>query len=242
VMKAAGTYHHSLVVGNLAEAAAGLVGANPLLARVGSYFHDIGKIEKAEYFAENKQDPSQMHDKLAPSMSSLIITNHVKDGIELAERYKLGNAIKDIIEQHHGTGLVTYFYHQAIEKVQQAGDKSQQGEQVSEESFRYPGPKPQTKESAIVMLADSCEAASRVLPNPTPQRLKELVRKIVNNKFIDRQLDECELTLKDITKISDCFARVLTGIYHSRIEYPEQASIDRYANNNSRRAKRDKVQ
>ncbi|MFH1868595.1 MAG: HDIG domain-containing metalloprotein [Candidatus Omnitrophota bacterium] len=240
VMKAAGTYHHSLVVGNLAEAASDSVGANSLLARVGSYYHDIGKIQKAEYFAENKQDPGQMHDKLTPSMSSLIITNHVKDGIELAEKYKLGERIKDIIEQHHGKGLVTYFYHQAVEKNQQSADnKAQPEEVVSEESYRYPGPKPQTKESAIVMLADSVEAASRVLQNPAPQRLKELVRKIVNNKFIDRQLDECDLTLKDINNIADCFVRVLTGIYHSRVEYPEGKPGNRNGNNN-KRAKRER--
>ncbi|NQT95430.1 MAG: HDIG domain-containing protein [Candidatus Omnitrophica bacterium] len=233
VTNATGTYHHSMVVGNLAEAAADAIGANPLLARVGSYYHDIGKIAKSEYFAENKQVPSDLHEKLSPSMSSLIITNHVKDAVELAEKHSLGNVIKDIIEQHHGTGLVTYFFHQAVEKTQDT-------EPVSEEAFRYPGPKPQTKESAIVMLADSVEATSRVLQNPTPQRLKELVRKIINNKFIDRQLDECELTLKDISKISDSFVKILTGIYHSRIEYPSKTTA-KHGNNNSKRAKRGKA-
>jgi len=232
VTKATGTYHHSMVVGNLAEAAADAISANPLLARVGSYYHDIGKIEKSEYFAENKQVPSDLHERLSPSMSSLIITNHVKDAMELAEKHKLGSAIKDIMQQHHGTGLVTYFYHQAVEKTQAE-------EAVSEENFRYPGPKPQTKESAIVMLADSVEAASRVLTNPTPQRLKELVRKIINNKFIDRQLDECDLTLKNINKIADSFVKILTGIYHSRVEYPNQ-KLTKHGNNNNKRSKENK--
>jgi cyclic-di-AMP phosphodiesterase PgpH len=214
VTKATGTYHHSINVGNLAEAASEAIDANSLLCRIGAYYHDIGKIEKSEYFAENQQTPLEIHKGLSPSMSSLVISNHVKDGEELAEKYKLGNAIKDIIKQHHGTGLITYFYHQALEK-------KKQGEAVSEDSFRYPGPKPQSKESAIVMLADSVEAASRVLQNPTPGRLKELVRKIINNKFLDRQLDECELTLNDISKISESFVKILTATYHSRVEYPD---------------------
>lgn len=230
VTEAPGTYHHSMVVGNLSEAACDAIGANSLLARVGSYYHDIGKIEKAEYFAENQRDFSDRHSRLSPSMSSLIITNHVKDAVELAEKYKLDNAIKDIIEQHHGTGLVTYFYHQALEK------KTRQEKDVSEEGFRYPGPKPQTKESAIVMLADSVEAASRVLQNPTPQRLKELVRKIINNKFIDRQLDECNLTLEEINKIADSFVKILTGIYHSRVEYPTKTK-QAHADTNRQRTK-----
>ena len=214
VTKATGTYHHSIIVGNLAEAASEAIGANSLLCRIGSYYHDIGKIEKSEYFAENEQVPSESHKGLSPSMSSLVITNHVKDGEELAEKHKLGVAIKDIIKQHHGTSIITYFYHQALEK-------KKQGQAVSDVSFRYPGPKPQSKESAIVMLADSIEAASRLIQEPTPQKLKELVRKIINNKFIDRQLDECELTLKDISRISESFAKILTGTYHSRVEYPD---------------------
>jgi cyclic-di-AMP phosphodiesterase PgpH len=214
VTRATGTYHHSIVVANLAEAASEAIGANSLLCRIGSYYHDIGKIEKAEYFAENSQNPNDVHKGLSPSMSTLVITNHVKDGVELAEKYKLGNAIKDIIEQHHGTGIITYFYHQALEG-------KRQGEDISDDAFRYPGPKPLTRESAIVMLADSVEAASRVLQSPTPQKLKELVRKIINNKFIDRQLNECELTLKDISRISESFVKILSGTYHSRVEYPD---------------------
>ena len=212
VIKAPGTYHHSLVVGNLAEAACETIGANALLARVSAYFHDIGKIEKAEYFSENQTGES-MHDRLSPTMSSLIITNHVKNGVELAERYGLNKKIVDIIRQHHGTGLVFYFFKRALEKTD---DK-----EVFEEGFRYPGPKPQTKEAACVLLADSVEAASRTLDDPTPSSIQGLVKKVINNKFIDGQLDECELTLKDLEKIAEVFMHILTGIYHSRVEYPE---------------------
>jgi len=215
VMKAPGTYHHSLVVGNLAEAACESIGANSLLARVGSYFHDIGKIEKASYFSENQSIGDSAHDKLSPTMSSLVITNHVKNGVELAQKYKLNKEIINVIKQHHGTGLVFYFFRRALEKV--ADD-----EKVGEQSFRYSGPKPQTKEAASVLLADSVEAASRTLDDPTPSRIKGLVRKIINNKFIDGQLDECDLTLKDLEKIADVFTHILTGIFHTRVEYPEE--------------------
>jgi len=215
VMKAPGTYHHSLVVGNLAEAACEAIKANPLLARVSSYFHDIGKIEKAPYFSENQlSSVDSAHDKLSPTMSSLIITNHVKNGVELAKKYKLNRNIIDIINQHHGTGLVFYFFKRALEKVTD--------EEVGEQSFRYPGPKPQTKEAACVLLADSVEAASRTLDDPTPSRIKGLVRKVINNKFIDGQLDECDLTLKDLERISEVFTHILTGIFHTRVEYPEE--------------------
>jgi len=215
VMKAPGTYHHSLVVGNLAEAACEAIKANPLLARVSSYFHDIGKIEKAPYFSENQLSPADSaHDKLSPTMSSLIITNHVKNGVELAKKYKLNRNIIDIINQHHGTGLVFYFFKRALEKVTD--------EEVGEQSFRYPGPKPQTKEAACVLLADSVEAASRTLDDPTPSRIKGLVRKVINNKFIDGQLDECDLTLKDLERISEVFTHILTGIFHTRVKYPEE--------------------
>ncbi|MFC1621123.1 HD family phosphohydrolase [Candidatus Omnitrophota bacterium] len=213
VMKAPGTYHHSLVVGNLAEAACEAIGANPLLARVGSYFHDVGKIEKASYFSENQFSGSSAHDKLSPTMSSLIITNHVKNGVELAQKHKLNKKIIDIIRQHHGTGLVFYFFKRALEKVTD--------EDVGEQSFRYPGPKPQTKEAACVLLADSVEAGSRALDDPTPSRIKGLVKKIINNKFIDGQLDECDLTLRNLEKIAEVFMHILTGIFHTRVEYPD---------------------
>lgn len=219
VIKAPGTYHHSLVVGNLAEAACETIGANSLLARVSSYFHDIGKIEKASYFSENQSIGDSTHDKLSPTMSSLIITNHVKNGVELAKEYKLNKKIIDIIKQHHGTGLVFYFFKRALEKVHD--------EDVGEQSFRYLGPKPQTKEAACVLLADSVEAASRTLDDPTPSRIRGLVRKVINNKFIDGQLDECDLTLKDLEKISEVFIHILTGIFHTRVEYPEEPRAEK---------------
>lgn len=213
MLKAPGTYHHSLMVGNLAEAAAEAVGANSLLSRVGAYYHDVGKAEKAEYFAENQANVKSLHDRLTPSMSRLVITNHVKDGVELARRYRLKKPILDFIEQHHGTGLVYYFFQKALERVEDEAILSQEG-------YRYSGPKPQTKETAIVLLADSVEAASRTLANPTQPRIEELVHRIINNKFIDGQLEECELTLKDLNRIADAFIRVLIGVLHSRVEYP----------------------
>ncbi|MFH1245154.1 MAG: HDIG domain-containing metalloprotein [Candidatus Omnitrophota bacterium] len=209
-LKAPGTYHHSLIVGNLAEAASEAMGANALLARVGAYFHDIGKTEKAKYFSENQVgNAKKKHDKLTPSMSSLIITSHVKDGVELARKYRLNQAVIDFIEQHHGTSLIYYFYQRALEKTQD-------DEIPKEEGFRYSGPKPQTKETAVVLLADSVEAASRTLSEPTPARIKGLVRKIINNKFIDTQLDQCELTLKDLEAIAASFIHILIGTFHSR--------------------------
>ncbi|MDP8216936.1 MAG: HDIG domain-containing protein [Candidatus Kaelpia imicola] len=215
LIKAPGTYHHALIVSSLAEQAAESVGANPLLARVGSYFHDIGKLEKPEYFSENvslkKKDKSK-HEKLSPSMSSLIITNHAKKGIELAQSYKLPSAIVDFIEQHHGTSLVYYFYHKALE------NKSPQD--IKEEQFRYPGPRPQTKEVAIVSLADAVEAATRSLQDPTSARIKGLVKEVINNKFIMGELDECELSFKDLHKIENVFTRLSVSIHHGRIEYP----------------------
>jgi len=219
VIKAPGTYHHSLVVGNLAEAACEAIGANALLARVSAYFHDIGKIEKSSYFSENQPASGSMHDKLSPTMSSLIITNHVKNGVELAQKYKLNRRIVDIIAEHHGSGLVFYFFKRALEE--------NVNEEVIEEGFRYPGPKPQTKEAACVLLADSVEAGSRALDDPAPASIKGLVRKIINNKFIDGQLDGCDLTLRDLEKIAEIFTHILTGIYHTRVEYPEETEKKR---------------
>lgn len=232
LLKAPGTYHHSLIVGNLSEAASEAIGANALLARVGSYFHDIGKTEKAEYFSENQIGMAKKkHDKLTPSMSSLIITNHVKDGIELARKYKLNQAIIDFIGQHHGSSLIYYFYQRALEKVED-------DQMPREEGFRYPGPKPQSKEAAVVLLADSVEAASRALTDPTPARIKGLVRKIINNKFIDNQLDQCELTLKDLEVIADTFTRILTGIFHSRVEYVEAEEKLKSENKNKKQSEK----
>ena len=215
VIEAPGTYHHSLVVGNLAEAAGNAVDANGLLARVGGYYHDVGKIIKPEYFNENQIVDGNKHDNLEPTMSRLVILNHVKEGVDLARKYKLDQHIIDFIPQHHGTSLIHYFYQRALEGAQE-------GEAVEEENFRYPGPKPQTRETAIVLLADSVEGAVRALDDPTPGRINELVKKVINNKFIDGQLDECDLTLKDIEKISETFGRVLSAMHHGRVKYPEK--------------------
>ncbi|MCX7927588.1 MAG: HDIG domain-containing protein [Candidatus Omnitrophica bacterium] len=217
MLEAPGTYHHSLVVGNLSEAAAKAVGANALLARIGAYYHDIGKLTKPEYFNENMGLTQNIHDTLAPNMSRLVIMNHVNEGVELAKRHKLNPRLIDFIQQHHGKSLVYYFYRRAIENGHQI-------EEISEEGFRYPGPKPSSKETAIVLLADSVEAASRALKNPTPAQLEETVHKIINNKFIDGQLDECPLTLKDLEIIATVFSHILSGMYHHRLDYPEEKS------------------
>ncbi|MDP2938258.1 MAG: HDIG domain-containing protein [Candidatus Omnitrophota bacterium] len=214
VMEAPGTYHHSLVVGNLSEAACTAVGANALLARVGAYYHDIGKLEKPEYFSENQDIKNSKHDTLSPTMSKLVIINHVNEGLELAKKYKLNPRLIDFIQRHHGTSLVYYFYRRALEALEE-------DQEVREEGFRYPGPKPNTKETAIMLLADSVEAATRALKESSPTNIEDVVHKIINNKFIDRQLDECDLTLKDLEKISAVFIRILSGIYHTRITYPE---------------------
>ncbi len=212
-LKAPGTYHHSLIVATLAEAGCEAIGANGLLARVGCYFHDIGKLPKAEYFVENQPPGRSRHDTLAPSMSSLIIINHVKEGIELARRYRLNQAIIDFIPGHHGTGLIYFFYRRALEQVEDEA-------LLKEEQFRYPGPRPHARETAVAMLADSVEAAGRALPSRTPAKLLGVVRRIINNKFIDGQLDDCDLTLRDLERIAAAFVRVLTGIYHARVPYP----------------------
>ncbi len=212
-VKAPGTYHHSLLVASLAEAASAAIGANPLLARVGCTFHDVGKMLHPEYFIENQPPEGSRHEHLTPSVSTLVIQNHVKDGIELARRHRLNPTIIDFIPGHHGTGVIYYFYHRALEEVE---DETK----LKEERFRYPGPKPRGRETAVALLADSVEAATRAMKEKTPEQLGEVVRRVVNNKFIDGQLDECDLTLKDLHRISDTFIRVLGGIYHSRIEYP----------------------
>lgn len=211
IMRAPGSYHHSMMVGSLCEAAAEAVGGNPLLARVGAYYHDIGKAKNPHYFAENQKVGSNPHDKLKATMSALIIKAHVKDGLEMARQYRLPEVIQDFIAQHHGTSLIAYFYHKA---------KTEESKGVDEQDFRYPGPKPQSRETAICMLADGIEAASRAMPDATPAKLKGLVQKMINKAFTDGQLDECELTLKDLNLIAQAFNRILTGIYHHRPEYP----------------------
>ncbi len=217
MVKAPGTYHHSVIVGNLVEAAAESIGANPLLARVAAYYHDIGKAGKPLYFIENQAGEENRHDKLTPSMSALILISHIKEGAELARENRLGQPIIDIIRQHHGTALIKFFYERA--KSQAAST----GQSVDERDFRYPGPKPQTREAGIVMLADCVEAASRTLVNPTQDRIQGLVQKLINNVFIDGQLDECELTLKNLHEIAKSFTGILNGIFHHRIDYPEPA-------------------
>ncbi|GFE62793.1 HD family phosphohydrolase [Geobacter sp. AOG2] len=215
MVRAPGTYHHSVVVGNLVESAAEAINANPLLARVSAYYHDIGKISKPLYFIENLGGEENRHDKLTPSMSALILISHIKEGSEMARERHLGQPIMDIIRQHHGTGLIKFFYDRA--KTQAEAN----GQTVEEQDFRYPGPKPQTREAGIVMLADCVEAASRTLVNPTPDRIQGMVQKIINNIFMDGQLEECELTLKNLHEIAKSFNRILNGIFHHRIDYPE---------------------
>jgi putative nucleotidyltransferase with HDIG domain len=212
VYKSPGTYHHSIMIGNLAEAAAETIHENPILARVGAYYHDVGKVHKPEYFIENQRQSENKHDRLAPSMSSLIIAAHVKDGAELARSHKLPQIVIDIIRQHHGTSLISYFYQKA-KSAEATGT-------LREEDYRYPGPRPRTKVAAIVMLADSVEAASRVLEDPTPQRVQALTNRVISRIFLDDQLSQCDLTLKDLREIAKTFNLVLNGIFHHRIDYP----------------------
>ncbi|MCK5825627.1 MAG: HDIG domain-containing protein [Desulfuromusa sp.] len=221
MIEAPGTYHHSILVGNLAEAAAESINANPLLTRVAAYYHDIGKIKKPLYFIENSGGQRNKHDKLAPSMSALILTSHVKDGVDLAREHKLGAKLVDIIQQHHGTTLIKFFYDRA--KTQ--ADPGVQ--QVDERDYRYHGPKPQTREAALILLADAVEAASRTLADPTPARIQGMVKKLINNVFIDGQLDECNLTLKDLNLIAKSFNRIMAGSFHHRVDYPEPVHIVR---------------
>ncbi|MFO7987421.1 MAG: HDIG domain-containing protein [Desulfatiglandaceae bacterium] len=222
MVQAPGTYHHSVIVSNLVEASARAINANPLLAKVAAYYHDIGKMRKPLYFIENQVGQENKHEKLAPSMSSLILISHVKDGVDLAKQYKLGREIIDIIRQHHGRSLITYFYDKAIKQGEKKGGKSSQ---VKEENFRYPGPKPQSKEAALVMLADGVEAASKSLRDPTAARIQGMVQKIIKRAFSDGQLDECELTLKDLHEIAKSFNQTLSGIFHHRIQYPEAEDV-----------------
>src|SRR5437588_4584672 len=227
-IEAPGTYHHSLVVANLAEAAAEKIGANATLCRVCSYFHDVGKLVKPQYFTENMSFERNPHDDLAPTMSALIIIAHVKEGIDLALKHGLNQQIIDIIQQHHGTSLVYYFYQRAIQQQEdaRAGGKimnirEEDIPEVQEESFRYSGPKPQTKESAIVSLADIVESASRSLEKPTPQKIEQLVNELIEERIADGQLDDCDLTLGEIKMIKERFRFTLMTMLHMRIAYPK---------------------
>ncbi|MGB5984493.1 MAG: HDIG domain-containing metalloprotein [Desulfobacterales bacterium] len=230
MMEAPGTYHHSVIVGSMVEAAAAEIGANPLLAKVCGYFHDIGKIKKPLYFIENQGQTRNRHDKLAPSMSALILISHIKEGVEIARRHKLGEAIIDTIRQHHGTSLIQFFYEKA--------KKKKGAENVRIEDYRYPGPLPQTREAGLVMLADIVEASSRTLANPTPSRIQGHVQQMINKIFSEGQLDNCELTLKDLHKIAKNFIQILNGIHHHRIDYPEQAAAQ--TNGGARRESKEK--
>src|ERR1700757_3001575 len=230
-IEAPGTYHHSLVVANLAEAAAEAIGANATLCRVCSYFHDVGKLVKPEYFTENMNFERNPHDDLAPTMSALIIIAHVKEGVDLALKHRLNHRIIDIIQEHHGTSLVYYFYQRALQQQEdaRAGGKimnmrEEDIPEVREESFRYPGPKPQTKESAIVSLADIVESASRSLSKPTPQKIEQLVNELIEERIADGQLDECAVTLGELKIIAESFRFTLQTMLHTWIAYPKQES------------------
>jgi putative nucleotidyltransferase with HDIG domain len=218
VRRAPGTYNHSINVASIAEAAAESVGARGLLVRVGAYFHDIGKMLKPHYFVENQGTEASRHDSLVPAMSTLIIIAHIKDGADLARQHHLPEPIIDLIEQHHGTTLVEYFYRRANEQSVANPDLGH----VEESSFRYPGPKPQTIEAAVLMLADAVESASRVLVEPTPARIESLVEDIAMKKLLDGQFDECNLTLRQLRTIEDSLIKSLTAVYHGRVKYPDQ--------------------
>lgn len=242
ILEAPGTYHHSIVVGNLSETAAEEIESNGLLARVGAIYHDIGKIKRPYFFTENQEVYKNIHDEMEPSLSALVIASHVKEGLELAKKNKLPKDIIDIIAQHHGTGLITYFFHRALKENGSNVDK------VAEENYRYSGPKPQTKEAGIILLADSLEAATRSLTNPTATRIKTLVKEIIQKNLENGQLEECDLTLKDLDKIGDSFSRILTGMFHSRVEYPDEDLIKKIkeekknnGNSNKKSAENNKV-
>ncbi len=225
-IEAPGTYHHSLVVANLAEAAAESIGAKPGMTRVCAYFHDIGKLTKPEYFIENMDPENNPHDDLTPRMSALILIAHVKDGVDLAIKHKLNCDIIDVIEQHHGTSLAWYFYKRALDQkaevkrmVAESKAKEDDIPQVSEDVFRYPGPPPQFKESAIISLADAIESASRTLDKPSASRIETMVDDIVQNRMADGQLDECDLTIAELAKVKASFCKTLLSMMHTRIKY-----------------------
>jgi len=218
-LEAPGTYNHSLQVATLAEEAAEAIGVNSLLCRVAAYYHDVGKINKADYFVENQTDGHNRHINLSPSVSLLIIIGHVKDGMELAREYNLPTSLFPFIQQHHGTTLVEFFY-------QRACDTSTPDQQsVEETQYRYPGPKPKTKEIAILMLADAVESACRAMPEPTASRIETLVHEISVRRLQDRQFDECDLTMRDLDAIERSLIKTLLGIYHGRIAYPSTSAI-----------------
>lgn len=213
-VEAPGTYHHSLMLATLAESAAEAIDANPLLVRVGAYYHDIGKLNKSEYFIENQSFGVNKHDVLSPNMSCLIIASHVKDGLEMARELRLPPDICDLIPQHHGTRIMTYFYRKAADAI------NGKDQEIDEVDYRYPGPKPQTKEAAILMMADSIEAASRTLTDPSSAQVQAMIDRLVDSILADNQLDECDITLRDIGLVKEAFFKILSGLYHRRLDYP----------------------
>jgi cyclic-di-AMP phosphodiesterase PgpH len=217
-LEAPGTYHHSIIVSNLCEAGAKSIGANSLLARVGAYYHDIGKIEIPEYFVENQLGVKSKHDNLSPTMSALILSSHVKKGRQLGEDSDIPDDVLNFIEEHHGTMVMTYFHQKAI----QLGE-----DDVTEDKFRYPGPRPQTRETALAMLADGVEAASRTLDDPKPARIHHLIQRIINERFQSGELEDCPLTLRDLARIREAFAQVLIGAFHHRVVYPKRETETR---------------
>ncbi|MBX3390803.1 MAG: HDIG domain-containing protein [Phycisphaeraceae bacterium] len=229
-MRAPGTYNHSLAVANIAESAADAIGANGLLAYVGALYHDIGKMNKPEYFVENQGGGPNKHDKLTPAMSLLVVVGHVKDGMEMARAFGIPRSIQHFIESHHGTTLVEFFYHRArkraLEQANREGLDEQDVHVPDEIEYRYPGPKPQTREAAILMICDAVESAARALSDPTPARLEALVQTIVNKRLLDGQFEDCEITLRDLSRIAESVARTLSGIHHTRIDYPEPAAVE----------------
>lgn len=228
LVEAPGTYHHSVLVGNLAETAADNIGADSLLARVGAYYHDIGKLSRPYFFSDNQFGGENPHDNIKPNLSALIIKSHAKDGVEMAKDYNLPPAIVDIIEQHHGTNLISYFYQEAL--------KESENSNFNEANFRYDGPKPESKEAAILMLADICEAAvrSKNFNKSNHNRIEVLIKGLIREKLIENQLDNSELTLKDLNIIAESFTRILTGIYHQRVDYPEDIEEEMGAKKNGK--------
>jgi hypothetical protein len=233
-IKAPGTHSHSVMVANLAEAAARVVGSDPMLARVAAYYHDVGKIIRPQFFIENQPEDANMHANISPNLSTLIITSHIRDGVEMLEQNHLPPDLIDIIRQHHGTSVVRYFYQRAQEE---SG-----GEPVDENRFRYHFEKPRKSTAGILMLADSVEAGARTLQRPSAATIEQTVERIVNGKLEDGQLDECDLTFSDIVKIKEVFARILIGSHHPRINYPAQLTElemkNAYKNKNGRAVKK----
>ena len=232
-LEAPGTYEHSQAVARLAEAAAERIGANASMCRTCAYFHDIGKLVKPEYFTENMRTERNPHDELAPTMSALILIAHVKEGVDLALKHNLNPRIIEVIQQHHGNSVVRYFYNRALRQQEEAREESATPHrneddipEVREENFRYSGPLPQTKESAIISLADAVESASRCLEKPSPQRIEELVNEIVDDRVADHQLDDCELTFHELREVVEAFCFTLSSMLHRRVAYPKKAATD----------------